>query len=536
MERAAAASSVPPPAADALQAAPPLYGPLRLLIRSLLSVFFRRVRVTGEEHLPATGPLILVGNHPNSLLDPALLLATVERPVAFAAKDALFRSALLRPILHGVGAVPIRRRVDVDGAEAASAASAATASSATATPPVDNQDAFAAMATHLGGGGAIGIFPEGCSHDEAQLLPLKTGAARIALGALSAGSPVQIVPVGLNYLRARRFRSSVLVRFGPPLRLDPAFLADAATDPRAAARALTAQIDLGIRALTIQSDDWATLRVLETVRRLYQPPGLSLEARVELQRRFAAGYTRVAEQPEVKRLFAAVGRFRERLDALDLSERDLQRRFDGGTIVARFWRRTGPALLWLPLALPGLLLHGPAAIATGLLAGRLTPRRDVIATSSLFIGVALVLLTWAVLAGLMVQHDGVRALLWLPLLPLSGWAGLRLMERYADARELLASVWSFLRFREEISALRRECRRLEAAVVAAVVKNLPPDLEPLFLQARLEQLGDLPTGDADWDGRDGEVAAAAMDAAGVGHDQENEFLGAFAELLAKEIE
>ncbi len=532
MQSAAAGSSVPPPPA-ATRAAPPLYGTLRLLVRSLLAVFFRRVRVTGDEHLPATGPVILVGNHPNSLLDPALLLATVERPVAFAAKDALFRSALLRPILRGVGAEPIRRRVDADGAEAAAAASEAAA---TAAQPVDNQDAFAAMAAHLSGGGAIGIFPEGCSHDEAQLLPLKTGAARIALGALQAEAPVQIVPVGLNYLRARRFRSSVLVRFGPPLRLDAALLASATADPRAAARTLTAQIDLSIRALTIQSDDWATLRVLETVRRLYQPPGLSLEARVELQRRFAAGYARVAEQPEVKRLFAAVARFRERLDALDLNERDLQRRFDGATIVARFWRRTGPALLWLPLALPGLLLHGPAAIATGLLAGRLTPRRDVIATSSLFIGVALLLLTWAAVAGLLVHRLGPTALLWLPLLPASGWAGLRLMERYADARELLASVWSLLRFRKEIEALHRECRRLEAAVVAAVVKNLPPDLEPLFLQARLEQLGDLPTGDGDWDGRDSEVAVAAMDAAGVDSAHENEFLGAFAELLAKEIE
>ena len=43
----------------------------------------------------------------------------------------------------------------------------------------------------LGDGGAIGIFPEGLSHDEAHLARLKTGAARLALGAPARAQPIR---------------------------------------------------------------------------------------------------------------------------------------------------------------------------------------------------------------------------------------------------------------------------------------------------------------------------------------------------------
>lgn len=448
--------------------APALYAPLRAGIRALLGVFFRRVQTTGEELLPAEGPLLLVGNHPNSLLDPAVLLAVCERRVSFAAKDALFANPLLRPVLRGVGAVAIRRRIAADGK--------VDAASVVAPDRVDNSAAFAAMHALLAEGGAIGIFPEGLSHDEAQLQPLRTGAARLALGMPAGAPPLQIVPVGLNYSAPKRFRSNVLVRFGPPI------VIDATRQQAGDARALTREIDLALRALTINADDWDTLRVLETVRRLYQPPGLSLEARVELARRFAAGYEQVRDRPDIRALFEKVRAFRERLEAIDLSERDLAQPWTATAVFARFWRRSGRALLWLPLAVPGLALHLPAALLAGILGRHATPRRDVVATTKLLVGFALVGLTWAAAAAwlaLAAPLGAMSLLLW-PLVPLSGWAALRLVERYADGRELLLSLLTYLRYRHQVTALRRERRLLEAAVVRAVVRHLPADLEPLF--------------------------------------------------------
>jgi 1-acyl-sn-glycerol-3-phosphate acyltransferase len=75
-----------------------------------------------------------------------------------------------------------------------------------------NLDAFAACFAHLREGGAIGIFPEGEASDEAHLLPIRTGAARIALGAHSRGAMgLQIVPVGLIYEDRRLAEASGLL-------------------------------------------------------------------------------------------------------------------------------------------------------------------------------------------------------------------------------------------------------------------------------------------------------------------------------------
>src|SRR5258706_1411477 len=73
------------------------------------------MEVVGLEHVPATGPVLFAGNHPNSLIDPILIITTCGRKVHFAAKDALFKGRLMRAVLNGLGAVPIKRRDDRDG-------------------------------------------------------------------------------------------------------------------------------------------------------------------------------------------------------------------------------------------------------------------------------------------------------------------------------------------------------------------------------------------------------------------------------------
>ncbi|HEY5947022.1 MAG TPA: lysophospholipid acyltransferase family protein, partial [Kofleriaceae bacterium] len=188
------------------------YRILAWFLRVVTRVFFRQVEVVGLEHVPRTGPVLFAGNHPNSLIDPILIITTCGRKVHFAAKDALFKGRLMRAVLRGLGAVPIKRRDDNDGKPRDSTPSVPGAA------PVDNDAAFEAMFAVLTDGGAIGIFPEGLSHDESQLARLKTGAARLALGgAQRATQPIPIVPCGLTFIHPKRFRSRVLVQFGPPV-------------------------------------------------------------------------------------------------------------------------------------------------------------------------------------------------------------------------------------------------------------------------------------------------------------------------------
>jgi 1-acyl-sn-glycerol-3-phosphate acyltransferase len=166
--------------------------------------WFRAVDVTGLERIPRSGPVLLVANHHGGFVDPALLIATVPRPVRFLAMARLWRIWPLRPFLALAGAIPVHRAQD-----------------ATRTGGRDNIDAFAASFHHLRHGGAIGVFPEGQASDEPKLLPIRTGAARIALGAHARGAMgLRIVPVGLLYEDKQRARSRAYVRVGDPIAMD----------------------------------------------------------------------------------------------------------------------------------------------------------------------------------------------------------------------------------------------------------------------------------------------------------------------------
>ena len=99
-----------------------------------------------------------------------------------------------------------------------------------------NDESFARCRAELAAGGALALFPEGVSHSDPQLRPLKTGAARIALSAEAEHDGklgVTVVPVGLYYERKALFRSSVLLVVGEPIAVAP-LLGDYRRDERAA--------------------------------------------------------------------------------------------------------------------------------------------------------------------------------------------------------------------------------------------------------------------------------------------------------------
>jgi glycerol-3-phosphate O-acyltransferase/dihydroxyacetone phosphate acyltransferase len=144
---------------------------IRALVRVLLAVFYRRIDVSGLEHVPATEPLIVAANHQNGLIDPMLLLASVPRELRPLAKAGLFRHPLIAPFLRLAGALPLHRRQDA-GSDMAS-----------------NAQTFRAVGEALGRREAIVIFPEGVSQPEPTLMTLRTGAARLLLEAEGAGTP-----------------------------------------------------------------------------------------------------------------------------------------------------------------------------------------------------------------------------------------------------------------------------------------------------------------------------------------------------------
>lgn len=275
---------------------------LRAFARLALGVFYRRIQVTGLEHLDPGAPTILASTHPNSIVDPLVVGIFEDRQVTFCARDGLFRVPGFGAVLRAIGAVPIRRRMDHGGAVEAQA----------------NDEAFAEVRAVLARGGVISIFPEGKTHSRLRVEPLKTGVARMALDAADHG--VHIVPVGLNYLVREAFRSDVHVAFGSPLNVadlraaweqDP----ELAGDPRAQVRALTDQLGESLRELAVhvehQEDERLIAQVTAIMVELRHDEGLEDESpaeRTALVRRVIDAYRWLGEIEPVR-----CARLRERV-------------------------------------------------------------------------------------------------------------------------------------------------------------------------------------------------------------------------------
>lgn len=431
------------------------YRVLAWFLRLVTRVFFRQVEVVGLEHVPTSGPVVFAGNHPNSLIDPMLIITTCGRRVHFAAKDSLFSGRLMRALLRGLGAVPVARKADHAGGDTAAA----------------NDAAFGHMFGVLGDGRALGIFPEGLSHDASQLAKLKTGAARLALGgAARTGAPIPIVPCGLTFIHPKRFRSRVLVQYGPPVIAHTAPVAE-----------LTEEIDRALRRLTINAPDWDTVRALDTVRRLYQPQEISIEDRIELARRFNTYYGAVAAEPRVLSLMTRVRAYQDRLDELGVTDRELARDLSKREVSTRMLRHLVLVAWWLPLCVPGAPLHLPAVAFARLAGPRLTPRKDVIATTKMLIGMLLVLASYAIAIGALWWRAGAWwAALAALVLPLSGWATLRVLDRLRLVRRAFGVLGRRLWFRREVRALRAERAELAREVVRVVGEVKPSELAALF--------------------------------------------------------
>lgn len=450
------------------------YRILTWFLRIATRVFFRQVEVVGLENVP-TGPVLFAGNHPNSLIDPVLIITTCGRRVHFAAKDTLFKGRIMRAVLTGLGAVPVARRVEHDGNANGGPITEGAVPRDRAEMTRVNDTAFEHMFRVLGENGAIGIFPEGLSHDQSQLAKLKTGAARLALGAAAASQkPISIVPCGLTFIHPKRFRSRVLVQYGPPQLITASSAPDAV-------KVTTGEIEKSLRRLTINAPDWETVRALDAVRRLYQPRGISIEDRVELARRFNTYYGEVAADPRVANLMTRVRAYQQSLDELGISDSELARDLSKLEVAGRMMRYLVLILWWLPLCAPGVPLHIPT-IAVARIAGmRLTPRRDVIATTMLLVGMHLVVLSYAVSVAVLWWKFGawwgLGAAL---LLPLSGWATLRVLDRLHLVRRALGVLLRRLRFRREVQQLRAERQGLASDVIRTVGELQPKDLQPLF--------------------------------------------------------
>ncbi len=338
---------------------------LRFFFR-VLDLFYRRTQI--GHPVPKTGPLILVANHPNGLVDPVVLARVAARPVKMLAKEPIFRMPLIGWMARKSGAIPVYRAQDGHDTSA-------------------NAGVFDAVHAELANGGAVLLFPEGISHNQPNLQKLKTGAARMALGAEAlAGIPMgtKIIPVGIVYRNKAKFGSSIAVEVGEAIEVEP-FNEAWKQNQREAAQALTNEIAAGLSKVMLELERWDDLPLLQFAGDVLGENSSSEKQdrhRIQRLRDLANfGKEQAESNPaELKRLRRRLKEFSNRLDRLGFKVRDLDADYNFSKVVVFVAVNLVAILIGLPIAIIGAVFwFTPWAVST-LVLKLIDPDHDIVAT------------------------------------------------------------------------------------------------------------------------------------------------------------
>lgn len=179
-----------------------LYRLLKFIIGAGIQLYYKEIRVNNRAGLSnGKKPLIIIANHPNTLMDAWVIAMLCKQPIYIMAKATLFDSKFKLKLLRSLNVIPINRKWEG------------------VTKGVSNKDSLSECYKILSEGKTLVIFPEGTSYKERKLRDLKTGTARIALETESRygeNLDLKVVAAGINYSQPEKFRSDILVDVDEP--------------------------------------------------------------------------------------------------------------------------------------------------------------------------------------------------------------------------------------------------------------------------------------------------------------------------------
>jgi 1-acyl-sn-glycerol-3-phosphate acyltransferase len=378
------------------------------VVRFLVGLFFRRVEVSGLEHVPESGGGILIAWHPNGLVDPALIISCFPRQVVFGARHGLFKWPVVGRLMRGLGTVPIFRASDLKDAD-------------DETRRKRNRQSLDAMAQAVCDGGFAALFPEGVSHDDPFLQELKTGAARLYYRAKQLcdenGVPPVIVPVGLHYDNKTAFRSDALVEFHAPMQLPHELLASIPEGDDEALRARSGELmnvlEPVLQEVTHATESWELNQLMNRVRSLVRAErakraGVSLRApdmverNLGMARVWKAYYARMETEPErVRALLDRVSAYDDALVEVKLEDDDL----DKPPAIQSKWlplllavQAAFVFLVFPPVLVLGTLINAAPYFLTNLISRLASKQYKDTATVKLLAGLVLFPLAWLIAA------------------------------------------------------------------------------------------------------------------------------------------
>lgn len=425
---------------------------LRWLAEAVVRLYYPRRSVEGVEHLPPGGPALYVANHPNGLMDPLVLRVATERRIRFLAKSTFWGNPFGRLAMDAFECLKIYRPQDV-AAEAGGAGGPAPAARDR------NEEAFARCRAELATGAELALYPEGTSHSEPRLKPLKSGAARLALSsaeeARARGGPLPLlIPVGSRYERKTGFRSGVHLVIGAPIDFGAA-QAVFATDRSRGVDELTALIRARLEELVLHAESDALLEGIARV------AGWTASAadhgnparHAARTRELLDAYARLkaANPARVEEIAGAARRYARMLERLGIDDPwalELPPVTWGSV-----WAAAARALVLAPVGLWGLAGSWIPYVLSGLTSRRLTRDDDVLSTIKMITGAAFLVAAWLLEAVVIGMCWG------------AGWG----LASFVFAP---AAAYAALRFGEALRGLGEAVRHLAWRSRAATVQRL----------------------------------------------------------------
>lgn len=300
---------------------------LKFMMRLAIWVYYRRISIHGFDKVPATGPVVFACNHPNSFLDAMIIGARAKREMHFLARSDVFNSPLKLWILARFNLIPIYRLQEgVENLE-------------------KNKDTFERCHKIFRNGGAVLIFSEGLCVQEMRLRPLKKGTARIAMEYIKDGSPLTIIPTGLNYMWAASFRDELVIGIDEPF--DAAQFAELYREsPSKGINAFNKQLDAALHRVVIDVKDREHEGAIEQIIESNQhETNGDVNALVALAANLHALSQRAPEA--YNQVIQSGTNYKLALERAGLRDRSLVRKSSLGAVATLFFA-LGHALFYLP--------------------------------------------------------------------------------------------------------------------------------------------------------------------------------------------
>lgn len=364
-----------------------LYRVFKWLFYLTVKGYFRSIHIEGRMNIPNTCPVIFVANHNSAFMDPILLGVHIKRPVYFLARGESFKSKLVSILYGWLHMIPIYKP-DISPDEVHK-----------------NKEIFERCFDHLAQRKTIMIFPEGISKTERKLRRIKTGAARIVLGAEAQHDfklGVKIVPIGINYSNPHSFRSDVFVNFGAPIELDE-YKNDYDKDPIKTVQALTGGIKAQLEQMIVIVKDQSIVKLVNNIERFYRntlreelPEQHKASQDFYLSREIVKGVTYYKENRPVETLKFEdkIEIYFQKLDRLNLSDVEFR---DPKQYSRSLWK-ISMFILGFPVFFYGFLVNIIPYQSVAFLSKQIHVREDFIGSIKLALGMFVFLIFYTIQA------------------------------------------------------------------------------------------------------------------------------------------